>query len=376
MLRRLVLGMNPGIGGVQTYLINLYKNIVDYGIQMDFVISGNHCYYSDEIKKLGGQIFYICPKKKNVITNIIDLFKVFFKCRKTHKIVYFNFSVLYYNIPFILAKMFRYPIIISHAHSTKSPTMKKGIRYFLHCLNRIDVTHRSDYLLACSKLAAEWVFGKKALEKGKVKIVRNAIYIEKYVYDEDIRNNIREKLGISKDHFVIGHIGRLSYEKNQLYLIDIFKEIYEINNNAILLLVGDGKQRSKIESIISKYQLKDNVLLLGARSDVYELLQAMDVFVLPSYNEGLGIVLIEAQTSGLYCFASKYVIPDEVNITGLVNFIELNKSPKYWADQIMKYSRGYQRKSMDKEVKKAGYDIIDMSKKFREFIFSISKVQI
>ena len=204
--------MNPGIGGVQTYLMNLYRNIDRSKIQMDFIVPGNHCYYYDEIKELGGQIFYISPRKKNVIANILDLARLFHRCRKSHKIVYFNLSILYYNIPFILAKILRLSIVITHAHSTKSKTMKKDIRYYLHRINRIHVAHSSNYLLACSKLAGEWVFGRKTMNRGKVRIIPNAISIDKFTYIEDLRRRIRNKLGIKKEQFVIGNVGRLSYE--------------------------------------------------------------------------------------------------------------------------------------------------------------------
>jgi glycosyltransferase involved in cell wall biosynthesis len=372
LIRILVFGLSTGIGGVEAYLMNLYRNIDQNKVQFDFVVAGNSCYYSEEIESLGGRIYYITPKKNNVIANILDLLKVLKKCKRTHRIIYFNLSALYYNLPFIFAKLYQFPIVIAHGHTARDLGKKKDIRYYLHCLNSKYVSFASNYLLACSKLAGEWVLGSNAIKSGNVRIVPNAIPTEKYYYDEVGRNRIRSELGIKKGQFVIGNVGRLTHQKNQLFLLDIFKVIHEKNKNAFLLLIGEGELRLSIEEKVSNLGLNNNVLLTGARSDVPGLFQAMDVFLLPSLFEGLGIVLIEGQTSGLRCFTSKDVVPEEVDLTGLVEFINLNKKPEHWAEQILKCSVGYNRKSKTKEVKNAGYDIKEMAKDFQDFITSIN----
>jgi len=361
------------MGGVESYLMNLYRNIDKAKIQFDFVVEGTTCYYSDEIKKLGGKIFYITPKKENVLANIRDLLKIFKMSRQTHKIVYLNLSVLYYNFPFIFAKFYRYPIIISHAHMAKGNRTRKSIKYYLHCFNRIYVAYASNYLFACSKSAGEWIFGSKIVKKGKVKVIPNSIYVERYKYQKNIRDQIRMELGLNKQQFVIGNVSRFAYVKNHDFLLDIFNEIIKMNNNALLLLVGDGELRNKIEEKISKLGLSKYVKLLGVRSDVNKLLQAMDVFVLPSYYEGLPVTLIEAQASGLKCFVSKDVVTTDANITGLIDFIELSKSSKYWAELIIKYVDGYERKDTSEIIKEAGYDIIEMAKNFQDFILGVEK---
>lgn len=372
MIHILVFGLSTGIGGVETYLMNLYRNIDRSKIQFDFVISGDSCHYAEEIKVLGGEIFYITPKKDNVLKNVLGLIKILKKCRPTHHVVYFNLSALYYNLPFVFAKIFRFPIVISHAHNTRSKGQKKNLRYYLHCLNRIHVANSSNYLFACSKLAAEWVMGKNSLRKENFKIVPNAIPSEKYEYNKEERNSVRKQLGIRKEQYVIGNIGRITYQKNQLFLLDIFGEILKKNKDALLLLVGDGELRPKIEQKISVLGLNNNVIITGERADVPRLLQAMDTFVLPSNFEGFGIVLIEAQSTGLQCFASKDVVPNETNITGLVEFIELEKTSKQWADQIFQYSKGSERKDKIKEIKEAGYDIEELSSWFQKFIMDIN----
>jgi len=370
MIRILIFGLTTGLGGVGTYLMNLYRNIDRNVIQFDFVVEGDMCYFADEIQAMGGKIYYIKPKRKNVFLNIKDLWILLKKCRKNYKMIYFNFSVLYYNVPFILSKLFRYPIIIAHGHNT-CPKNMKNIRYLLHCINRYYVSHFSNYLFACSSQAGEWVLGKKAVEEGKVKVIPNAINAEIFKYNTEIRSIIRNELRIDKENFVVGNIGRVTYQKNQIYLIDIFKEIKKKYDKAILLLVGDGELMDDINKKIHTLDLSDSVILTGARSDVSKLLQAMDVFVFPSLFEGLGIVLLEAQASGLLCFASKGVIPEQVNVTGNVKFIDLNKGPAYWAEQILKYSIVHKRKDMTETVKISGYDIKDLATNFQEFIISV-----
>jgi len=374
MIRILVFGMTSGMGGVESYLMNLYRNIDRRMIQFDFVVDGNSCYYSKEIEKLGGKIFYVTPKKENVFKNIKDLACVFKQCKQTHKIVYFNLSVLYYNVPFILARVFRYPKIIAHAHNTKAKNMKKNIRYILHCLNRVYVSKKSDYLFACSYPAGEWVLGKNAVRKEKVRIIPNAIKTDEFIFDIHKRNDIRSRLGIKNNQFVVGHIGRFTYQKNHSFLIDIFRAIKDIEKDAVLLLVGDGELYSQIKEKIIDLGLKDSVILTGQRSDIPFLLNAMDVFVFPSYYEGFGIVLVEAQASGLYCYASKEAVPKEVNITGNVKFIGLNETERYWAKEIIDSSKNYVRRDMANIIKSSGYDINEMAKNFLELVLKINEI--
>lgn len=368
MIRILVFGLSTGMGGVETYLMNLYRNIDRSKLQFDFVVSGKSCYYSDEINRLGGEIYYITPKRENIFREIIDLLKILIKCKKTHRVVYFNFSSLDYNLPFIFTKILRFPVVMAHGHSSRQKGTKKTMRYYLHCLNRKYVSYASNYLFACSEVAAEWVLGRKVIEKGLVTIIPNAIPTYKYIYSQDVRDNIRNELGIKENQFVVGNVGRMSYVKNQMFLIDIFYDIAKRDENAVLLLVGDGELRFEIEKRISNLSLDKRVILTGTRPDVPNLLQAMDAFVLPSLFEGLPFVLIEAQASGLKCFASNDVITTESNITNLVEFINLHEKPDYWAEKIMNLSKVYNRKNMTQNIKSAGFDIEEMAKKMERFI--------
>src|SRR5699024_10202189 len=164
----------------------------------------------------------------------------------------------------------------------------------------------------------------------------------------------------------IGHIGSFSEPKNHDFIIDIFNELYMMNNNARLLLVGDGGLRLDIETKVEKLGLKGKVILTGVQPNANNFLQAMDVFLMPSLHEGLPVTLVEAQASGIHSLISDN-ITDEVRITNLVESISLEQSPTYWAEHINKYSMGYQRKDMSEEIKNAGYDVKTTAKWLEEF---------
>ncbi len=186
-----------------------------------------------------------------------------------------------------------------------------------------------------SKLAGISEFGKKAVDSGKVIVIPNAIDTKKYFYDGDKRNRKRFELGL-QDYFVVGHIGRFHPQKNHKFLLEIFKCIKEKQEKSKLVLVGDGPLRSQIENQIQKLGIEDSVMLLGSRSDVPEILQAMDVLVFPSLYEGLPGVVLEAQAAGLPCIVSD-TVTEEVAITNLVKYLSLKREPYYWQMWFYKF---------------------------------------
>ena len=177
------------------------------------------------------------------------------------------------------------------------------------------------------------------------------------------RNEIRQKLNI-ESKIVISNVGRFTTQKNHTFLIDIFNEIYKKNNNAVLMLIGNGEKEDEIKKKVEKLGIQNSVLFMGHRDDVNELMQAMDVFVMPSIYEGLPVVGIEAQAAGLPCFMSKDVITDEVKIAENVKFISLDDNAEKWADEIL--SSDLTRKDNEIALKKAGYFIEDMVKELTE----------
>ena len=347
-------------GGVEAVVMNYYRNIDHSKIQFDFFCdedSTNIPY--KEIEKYGGKVILIPPYQK-----VFKYQKVLRKeLKKTnYKIVHSHINTLSI-FPLYAAKKVGIPIRIAHSHSTtnKKEWKKNIIKQLLRPFSKIYAT---DYM-ACSEHAGRWLFGNKAYNKGKVYILNNAIDVDKFKYDENIRNKKRNELGIvNEDTLVIGHVGRFVAQKNHEFLIDLFSKINKQNNNSILILVGQGPLKEKIKEKVYTLGLKDSVKFLGQIDDTNEIYQAFDVLVLPSLYEGLGMVTIEAQCAGCPCICSKNV-PNITKISDIIEYIELNKNIDSWINKIYKYANK-KRKSYEEETSNNGYSIYTEVKKLEE----------
>ena len=198
--------------------------------------------------------------------------------------------------------------------------------------------------------------------------------MSKYTFNLDTRNKIRKELKVKEDVHVYGHVGRFVYAKNHQFLLNVFSDILKKDPNSYLLLVGDGELKSSILKQAKELKIEDRLLLPGLVNNVHEYLQAMDYFIFPSNYEGLGIALVEAQAAGLRCIKSD-VIPNEVDITDLVEASSLNDSSELWAEKICQ-KVDYSRQNMAEIIKKAGYDIqssVDYLTEFYEQIYSERK---
>jgi len=255
------------------------------------------------------------------------------------------------------AKKAKVPVRISHSHNTQYLTSNRIKKPNLSLIKRL-IPMYATHLFACSKLAGTWLYGKNPFT-----VIPNAIEFEKFCFNQQQREASRKELGISESTFVIGHIGRFDYQKNHPFLIKIFKELLLRKQDSKLLLIGDGSDIANIQSQVKNFQMDQDVLFLGHRTDIPALLSAMDCFVLPSFFEGLGIVLLEAQANGLPCIVSK-VIPKEVDIQGAVTFVDLAKLPQYWVDVILEKSN--QRNCFDIAVfKQSEFEIREAAKKLQ-----------
>jgi len=218
---------------------------------------------------------------------------------------------------------------------------------------------------ACSRNAGKWLFGKRVSNLNELVVLNNAVNVDEFKYDVEIRKKVRKELGIGNE-LVIGHIGRFNKQKNHNFLIDIFKAVSEVNPDAILLLAGDGDLRRKIEKKVSRLGLKSKVKFLGVRNDINSIMQAMDLFLLPSLFEGLPVVLIEAQAAGLKCIVAD-TITRESDITSRVEFLRLNDTPEKWANQVL--SSTYEHADTEKLISMNGYNTVTMSKWLADFYF-------
>ncbi len=347
-------------------LMNYYRNIDRNKIQFDFICDADSTNIpKDEIESLGGKVI-ICPPYQKVFKYIKFLEKLFKENK--YKIVHSNINSLSV-FPLYAAKRAGVPIRIAHSHSTanKKELKKTLIKNMLRPFSK----KYANVYFACSELAGRWLFGNKTFDEGKVTIINNAIDVEKFVYNEDIRKKVRNELKekckseINDDTLVVGHIGRFVKQKNHEFLIDIFNEIHKRKENSVLMLVGQGPLQKEIEEKVNKLGLQDCVLFLGQRNDANELYQAMDVFVLPSLYEGLGMVLIEAQYAGLNCYCSE-AVPKEAYISGLLKKLLLSDSPSLWAETILQNYNNFTRKNSSKEFENNGFEIKREAKKLEE----------
>ncbi|AEE91895.1 Glycosyl transferase group 1 [Tepidanaerobacter acetatoxydans Re1] len=362
---------NLNRGGAETMIMNLYRNIDRSKFQFDFVKhTSKKCDYDDEISELGGRIFSISKYTGKNYFSYKKEWDTLFKNHPEYKILH-GHIVSTAAIYIAIAKNYGV-ITIAHSHSTASRGSK--IEQLIKNIMQIPIKSKADYLLACSNQAGSWLFGKRAITGNNYKIVKNAIDVEKYVFNESNRNNIRKSLGI-KDKFVVGHVGSFTYPKNHKFLIDIFYQLQIKNRNSVLLLVGDGELRPQIEKQIERLGIKDKVILTGAVSNVNDYLQAMDVFVFPSISEGLGIAAIEAQTAGLPCILSDK-IPQEAFVTDSVEELSLKADKKIWVEKILHYCNNYIRKNNSEDIKRAGYDIKESAREMERFYLEVTTTKI
>ena len=316
-------------GGVEATMMNYYRNINRDVIQFDFICDEDSTYIPyKEIEELGGRVILIPPYQKilkyhNSLKNVLKEGK--------YQIVHSHINTLSV-FSLWAAKSAGVPIRIAHSHSTtnKKEWTKNIIKLLLRPLNKIF----SNYYMACSEVAGRWMFGDVNYEKGKVFVLNNAIDIEKFSYNARDRKKVRRELNINNNSIVIGHVGRFTFSKNQEFIIKIFKKIHEYNENSKLLLIGDGSLKESLEKSTIELNLKSDVIFLGQRDDIFRYYNAMDVFLLPSLYEGLGMVAIEAQVNKLPCLVSENV-PKATKISNGIKYIGLDKNDDYWSKEII-----------------------------------------
>ena len=349
-------------GGVEAVINNYYRNIDREKFQFDYYIDADgSCEPSDEMKALGARYFVIPPYQEisQHMKSLEDHFR-----REKYDIVHVNMNTL---SVFALkaAKNAGVPVRINHNHSTlgRGETKRNILKYSLRPSAKIYATD----LAACNETCASWLFGKRALETGKVKIIRNAIDLEQYDFSTVKRDEKRRELNIEK-RTVIGHIGRFCTVKNHAFVLDVFTEYLKRDYNAVLLLVGDGPLKSDIEVKADRLGISRNTVFTGNRNDVPDLYNAMDVVLLPSLYEGLPMVGVEAQANGLPVIMSDRV-PQEARLCSSVSFLPI-KDPRLWAEAIEEAVR-HSRYDTFEEMKKSGYDIKEEARILEKWYESI-----
>lgn len=336
-------------GGMEAVIMNYYKNIDRSKIQFDFLVrlpESSADFYKDEILNLGGNIYRL-PYRTfwNKLLYPIRLY-VFLRKHKEYTIVHSHMDIASTFYLFI-AKLAHIPIRVAHSHNTSyDDNWKKYVKKILKPFLGYVATHK----MACGEEAGKWLFGSLK----DVIVLKNAIDVNRFRYDEQMRESSRIAFGLT-DKYVIGHVGHFEEQKNHKFLIEIFANIKRLNDNAILLLIGSGGLESHIKDLVAQKGLVNSVIFAGTTKEVEKYLACMDVFVFPSLYEGMSVALMEAQCSGLRCFASKNM-PQEINLTGLITFISLDELPSFWANCVV-HDKFVRRKDMSLYLESQGYSI-------------------
>lgn len=345
--------LSEQIGGIESFLLNLYSNIDREQIAFDFVTTSKTPALRKELEQLGGRIYGI-SSYCHFFNYKKDIKKLLFQ--NQYDVVHIHKNSAANIVPFdIVSKVNEKPVVIVHSHNT-APSIGKFTK-LLHYLNRDRMFKISDYHFACSKKAAKWMFGD--LHQKNICIIPNGIEMKKFVYTDEKAKIKREELGIADETFVLGHIGRFTEQKNHLFLINIFKNILLINPNSVLILIGTGELKSKIESLVSMLGIEEHVLFLGARTDIPELLFAMDAFILPSLYEGLPIAAVEAQAAGLPIFLAD-TISKETDLANCVSWFSLENAEEEVARKILSQQYGRNeivRQERNKKMSNSAYNI-------------------
>lgn len=349
------------LGGAENLLMNLYRYINRDKIQFDFLVN-NDGVFDEEIKKMGGNIYKIpALQKVGPISYKKRLIK-FLRQHPEYKIIHSHMDQV---SGFILeiAKKAGIKIRISHSHNTNS--YKKGLARMYKEYLATKIGKNATHMIACSKEAAEWLFKEKSSEAF---ILHNGIDLNRFLFNKEQRNTIREELNLNADTLVIGHVGRFNLQKNHKFLVEIFSEYHKINPNSVLLLCGSGEQEETIRKLVEQLNLTEQVIFYKPTKQVEKVYSAMDFFLFPSLFEGMPLTLIEAQAEGLPVLASD-VITKESKVSDFINYYGLENSAKSWSNQINNMIKTDRKQIMTKELEE--YDCEKNAQRLLEYYNTI-----
>ncbi len=325
-----VLG-STNLGGAESRIMDLYRHIDRDKIQFDFLVhSTKEGFFEPEIKQMGGNIYYLPSFRAYNYFKYKKACRDFFAEHNEFAMVQGHMTSTA-SIYLPQAKRAGIPITIAHA---RSAGVDAGIKGFITKLLRKNLYRKCDYMFACSDLAARAVFGDKRFEEGKTVFIPNAVDINEFAPNDSVRAQIRKEYGL-ENKFVIGHVGRFHYAKNHEFLLEIFAELIEQKENAVLFLLGDGPRRTEMETKARELGIANAVIFAGNKNPVAPFYQAFDAFLFPSRFEGMPGTVVEAQAAGLPCLISDS-ITKQVKATELVEFLSLQENCKTWAMKFLR----------------------------------------
>lgn len=355
-------------GGAETMIMNLYRCMDRKQIQFDFVIhTEDVCDYTQEIKGLGGKIYSMKPFRASTAAGYRRKWRIFFQEHKEYHVIHGHMrstAALY------LAEAKRAGLVtIVHSHNTSSGS---GLSAVIKNILQYPLRYQADYLFACSRLAGEWLYGKKACRSSRFCLLLNGIEPEQFRFDQRMRQKVRKDMQVSEDAVVFLHVGRMEEQKNHTFLLRIMKELLRQEQKAgreiWLWLCGMGPLEKSLLEQVKEDGIASHVRFLGVREDIPMLMQAADVFLFPSLFEGLPVTVVEAQAAGLPVVMSD-TITDEVCLTELVESCSLNGEVRLWAQKALDAAGKKERDRAEYAgiIAQKGYDVRQNAKKLAAF---------
>ncbi len=363
MRKILVVGLKEPLGGVENAVLAYTDNFDTSNLIVDFAFVCGRVSFEERIRN--GKAIYLPNRVKHPLLYRKKLKQIFIETK--YDALWCNYSGLT-NIDFLKeAKKKQVPIRIIHSHTSKhswgNQLMKYLVPFFHNKNQKIVDRYVTDYW-TCSKKSADFMFGKKLSQKAV--IIHNTVDTDMFSKDENIKADVLNEFGISKDATVIGHVGRMCVEKNQCFLLDVFKEVLKINQKAVLLFVGDGELKDTIISYAKEIGIENSVIFTLSRKDIPRLLGAMDVFLLPSITEGFPVTVIEAQAANVPCVVSSEAVVKETDLTDTTRFVSLEENVEVWAKTVLEASNESLTNGAEK-LKAAGFDSKIESEKIQKF---------
>ncbi len=352
-------------GGIETLVMNLYRHIDRERLLFDFLVHRpQEGFYEREIREYGGKVYRTCPFNPLHINQFKKECMQVFTEHPEYKVFHAHQELSLWTLEY--AHKMGIPTRIAHSHNAKTVV---NLKYFFFLYEKMFIKKHCTDMFMCSPPAGEWIFGKKAVREGKVKYINGIIETERFKFDETVRREMREELGVG-DKIVIGHVGRFMQQKNHMFLLDIFSNIHKKNPNTVLVLCGNGRLEDDIRQKAKDLGIENDIIYTGVKDYVNvqtcRLYQAFDLYLFPSLWEGLPLTGIEAQTSGLPILMSD-VIADETIVTNNVTKLPLSDSAQVWADKALEIVTTYQRKDCQRQVVEAGFDVRNTADYLQEF---------
>lgn len=348
-----------GVNGISTVIMNYYQNMNRVDIRFDFVVNGKiDNQYKAIIESNNDRIFYVSSRQRKPIEYIRRLKKIL--SQEQYDIIHIHGNSALMEIDLYGIGKKNSAIKLVHAHNTQCS------HKLLHKVLYRTFMRSFDYALACSEDAGQWLYGNEHFY-----VFNNGINIQNFAYDNQEREMIRKTFQY-ENKYVVLHIGAFNEQKNHTFLLDIFSQVYRKNQQALLVLIGEGELRKFIEEKVKQLHLEDAVLFMGKQYNVREFYLASDVFLFPSLFEGLGIVAIEAQCSGLPCVVSSEV-PNSAKVSDNINFLSLQDSAEIWAEKVLAYEGNCERLDNSEHVRRAGFDIHESAIAMSEFYVKLIK---